>query len=469
MKTYIVSEDYLTDIADAIRAKTGTIDTMTIDEMPQKITDISGANFDNVNVTAADVLAPKIFVDKDGNEQFGTMPTNNLITPSVSFDNGVFTSTVTQATGYVEESTTSNSLTIPDSWVELNFRVAGGTTQPTSPSENTIWVNTDTEISEWTFSAEDPYLQTQEIYTAEGMTEGYYLKSDGSTTSSSNFDLTAHIPLPTGTTSIRITASTTSTSSVCHVFYDANGTLVSSVLRRTGTVDYPVPAGAATVRVSIRTDDTASIIATCSTPPEGAVWIQTGLGGVLSFNALKKNAIKMYPLKTMQCVSGAWISKTAQSYQNGKWVGWALIIAPNPVDYGDGAWTKSGVTATITDNSAEFVITSRPNSTVYALIKVDVSNYTTLRIKGTITDRTTSSSGVTVRTGIFSNIPSYSNNQFVTGSSETDIRDGDSVTVDNEYDISAVEGEMYIGVSVTQGESSKTHTVTYPITKIELS
>lgn len=45
----------------------------------------------------------------------------------------------------------------------LNFKVVGGTTQPTSPKENTIWVNTDTKISEWVFSA------TQPSYPYEGM------------------------------------------------------------------------------------------------------------------------------------------------------------------------------------------------------------------------------------------------------------------------------------------------------------
>lgn len=38
----------------------------------------------------------------------------------------------------------------------LNFKVVGGTTQPENPKENTIWVNTDTEITSWSFSATEP-------------------------------------------------------------------------------------------------------------------------------------------------------------------------------------------------------------------------------------------------------------------------------------------------------------------------
>ena len=38
----------------------------------------------------------------------------------------------------------------------LNFKVVGGTTQPENPKENTIWVNTDTEITSWEFSTVTP-------------------------------------------------------------------------------------------------------------------------------------------------------------------------------------------------------------------------------------------------------------------------------------------------------------------------
>lgn len=40
--------------------------------------------------------------------------------------------------------------------VELNFNVVGGTSAPSSPSENTIWVNTNTTITSWVFSATQP-------------------------------------------------------------------------------------------------------------------------------------------------------------------------------------------------------------------------------------------------------------------------------------------------------------------------
>lgn len=38
----------------------------------------------------------------------------------------------------------------------LNFKVVGGTTAPENPKENTIWINTDTEISNWIFDTSQP-------------------------------------------------------------------------------------------------------------------------------------------------------------------------------------------------------------------------------------------------------------------------------------------------------------------------
>lgn len=38
----------------------------------------------------------------------------------------------------------------------LNFKVVGGATEPSNPKENTIWVNTDKEITGWHFASEQP-------------------------------------------------------------------------------------------------------------------------------------------------------------------------------------------------------------------------------------------------------------------------------------------------------------------------
>lgn len=38
----------------------------------------------------------------------------------------------------------------------LNFKIVGGTSEPSNPHENTIWVNTDQKITSWIFSANEP-------------------------------------------------------------------------------------------------------------------------------------------------------------------------------------------------------------------------------------------------------------------------------------------------------------------------
>ena len=38
----------------------------------------------------------------------------------------------------------------------LNFSIVGGTSAPANPSDNTIWINTDKDITGWIFSATEP-------------------------------------------------------------------------------------------------------------------------------------------------------------------------------------------------------------------------------------------------------------------------------------------------------------------------
>lgn len=63
------------------------------------------------------------------------------------------------------KSGTSEALAFPSGFVAaveeldgggLNFEVIGGTTEPTNPKENTIWINTDAEITNYVFSATEP-------------------------------------------------------------------------------------------------------------------------------------------------------------------------------------------------------------------------------------------------------------------------------------------------------------------------
>mgnify|MGYP003303869401 CR=1 FL=1 len=50
----------------------------------------------------------------------------------------------------------------------LNFRVVGGTTAPSNPKENTIWVNTSTDITSWVFSATQPTAASGRVWISVG-------------------------------------------------------------------------------------------------------------------------------------------------------------------------------------------------------------------------------------------------------------------------------------------------------------
>ena len=47
------------------------------------------------------------------------------------------------------------------SGMELNFEVVGGTTEPSNPTENMIWVNTDVQFSNWVFSSVEPLAPSE--------------------------------------------------------------------------------------------------------------------------------------------------------------------------------------------------------------------------------------------------------------------------------------------------------------------
>ena len=61
-------------------------------------------------------------------------------------------------------------------------------------------------------------------------------------------------------------------------------------------------------------------------PYEGMVWIMTGTGSKVAFNALKKNTLMVYPTACKQFVNGAWNNVTAKSYIGGEWVDWRAYL-----------------------------------------------------------------------------------------------------------------------------------------------
>lgn len=160
----------------------------------------------------------------------------------------------------------------------LNFKVVGGTTAPSNPKENMIWINTSTKITDWVFSATQPSAKS------------------------------------------------------------------------------------------------------------GRVWISTGTSSSVEFNALKKNGIQVYPLSAKQYVSGAWVDKEVEIYQNGKWdESMKKLYFYNRGDLGK----SGGFTVSVPDNvifDADHIkLTGKGSVDVYFLSKSAVPlQYKTMVIVGEV-------------------------------------------------------------------------------------
>lgn len=82
---------------------------------------------------------------------------------------------------------------------------------------------------------------------------------------------------------------------------------------------------------------------------EWDVWFETGTESDRAFNALRKNAVQVYPLSAKQMISGLIVDVESLSYQNGEWVCWwdgELYDAGNEFDTVTGGWTSDGFSYT---------------------------------------------------------------------------------------------------------------------------
>lgn len=325
----------------------------------------------------------------------------------------------------------------------LNFKVVGNP-QPENPKVNTIWVNTDVRITGWLFAPENPYAP--DIYIGAGVTADYYINNAGVITSSTNCALTDKIPLPDNTVSITITANTATTSTVSHWFYDESGNAISHVLRTLGTVTYDVPDGAKSVQVSFRDEDTKSIIANIHAET-GLVYFRCGASSPAEFYALKKNGIPVYPVSADQYVDGAWVEKTALSYQDGEWVSWIpnIILFDNGTKDSGLSFTNSYGTTTFSGNYIVCKLTTA-DETYRAVTKntYDLTDYNTICLKWT-------------------GLPSYTSFGIEVQKNGTPVSDAVSYSGNGtlNLNVSALKGKHNLCLRMYSGTANKTANVTY--------
>ena len=119
---------------------------------------------------------------------------------------------------------------------------------------------------------------------------------------------------------------------------------------------------------------------------EGMVWIFTGTSSTMEFNALKKNGIQVYPISAKQYIVGAWVDKTAKSYQGGEWVDWwngELYSPGNEWPNVTGGWVnRINAAITRTENYLEIHKTSTSSMAfVSTNIAIDFTNVTRIEME----------------------------------------------------------------------------------------
>lgn len=191
---------------------------------------------------------------------------------------------------------------------------------------------------------------------------------------------------------------------------------------------------------------------------EGMVWIGVGTSGDIAFNALKKNAIQIFPLSAKQYVSGEWVNVKAQIYQGGEWTElWNGVLFENADQYEDitGGWVKgysygnAGTTATIDDTGIQLSTVSGSAINVETAKKVSLSGHSTLHANATVTSRTSSSANYLWLACTESSGVAPADNTNVPTKTSAKITTLGEVTLS--LDVSNVDGEYFVVFGATVG------------------
>lgn len=181
-------------------------------------------------------------------------------------------------------------------------------------------------------------------------------------------------------------------------------------------------------------------------PAEGMVWFSVGTSSPVEFNALKKNALQVYPRSAQQYVSGAWVDVTAKIYQNSVWASLdnRFFLFKEGVGLGDGVAVDSpnwNMGLTVNTNVMNVSKSKGDTSRVFFKPKFDLTNFKTLHMELRCGDRYSDSFYMFF--GVGNDQPTNS------GNGAFDAQTDGIYTVTREFyslDISAITGEKYIKI-----------------------
>lgn len=194
------------------------------------------------------------------------------------------------------------------------------------------------------------------------------------------------------------------------------------------------------------------------TAEAGQLWVKTGNQSETPFNALKKNAIQIFPLSASQFIGGEWVEVEAQIYQNGAWAEWWNgVLFENADQFEDitGGWVKgysygnAGTTATIDDTGIQLSTVSGSAINVETAKKVSLSGHSTLHANATVTSRTSSSANYLWLACTESSGVAPADNTNVPTKTSAKITTLGEVTLS--LDVSNVDGEYFVVFGATVG------------------
>lgn len=189
-------------------------------------------------------------------------------------------------------------------------------------------------------------------------------------------------------------------------------------------------------------------------PTDGMVWIKTGAASNVSFNALKKNEIAVYPNACYQLINGAWQSMAAKIYQNKAWKEWRTYL----YNLGDecvavtGGWVAKALrrasgssakepTITKLDNRIEFSGNAQSGGVVHTANKIDLTSASVLKIDGELAPA--SGTGFWSTLCVWSEFGSTYQENLVASHDATSKETGE-ITVD----VSQLSGAFYVGFAL---------------------
>jgi hypothetical protein len=430
------------------------------------------------DANANQVLSGATFTSSNGLKMGGTIPSKAAatITPSISNQTiaaGTYLSGIQTIAGDADLVAGNikkgiNIFGVDGNYegIELNFDVVGGTTQPSSAKENTIWIDTDVDITAYHFSSEpistnldySNLTNANDVISGRGDNgENFYgsLPIMWSKTYLFKTKLIAGVTYKLDSTGLgygRIGA-------FSKLIRDDNDSIriegadPLSLLskNRRYSIFTPIETTDAYFYYCTDADNTGSnpafsvwfALYLVGNP----IWISTGASGNVEFNALKKNGIQVYPISAKQYINNAWVDKEAKTYQNGKWVGWTNYL----YNQGDqcssitGGWKSAlsgGISVDLSGAQIVFSVTSstKRDASVYTNNKIDVTNYKSLIVRMTAAKGASDYSGWKFQVGISSANTAYK------PTFTTYTQNNSSVLTDVKVDISGITGSYYVAI-----------------------